>query len=161
MADSFIIPKADIRSVQPRTALWVAIACGGAAVGLVSLDVAFNVVVRVDAETDGAWVTVATTRQDAFGGSRPGGFGDCIEERFRLVVENNRPIEATLDVWVRQDGPNGTVTLLQDTWVLPRFSSQQETLELRPADDAAWLNVQVGDQYLYPCVRGKEGVRPA
>lgn len=135
--------------MEHRTALTVALACGGLAIALVAVDLAFNLTASVQADEDGEWVTITSTKQDQL--ERFPGEDGCVEDRFRVVVDNNRPVGATVDVLVEQTG-NQTTVLYQETWELGAFSSQQEVLELEPGDDRHGLSVRVDDMFLHSCI---------
>lgn len=152
-----------IRYVQTRTALWIAIACGAAAVGLVAFDLAWNLTTKVEAEIDGEWMVIASSDGGHYAEERPlgpfGFEGDCVEERFRITAVNDQPLATSLDVLVVQSGRNESVTLLQETWHIDRFSQRQETMELAPMVESERpyrLEIHVGEHRFHPCIAGQQ-----
>lgn len=147
--------------MQARTALIAAIICGTLAVGIVAADVAWSLEASIQAQVDGEWETVATTDPDGLyrSGMHPS-FG-CHGPEMRLVIENDRPFAAEVEVHVTYHNATSkrTDTLLRDTLDLPRFGEHTYTLtvpdaafpqsrdnQTTPPERTIFLDVLVGDQ---------------
>lgn len=146
--------------MHPRAALIGAIAATSVAVGLVALDLVWNVEVRIDAMEDGQWQTIAEDDGDGYYGRGPLRPGDgCVSGTIRVVVENDRPVGARPHVLVTiTHGQGAREVLLDDTWALDRFASRSFEFGVpplpSPQDGTFYYGdvvVQVGDTYLSVC----------
>jgi hypothetical protein len=111
--------------VQARTALIAAIICGSLAIGVVALDVVWSLEATVEAQVDGQWQSIASTHPHDMYSPRAHPFmGFCHGPDFRLVIDNNRPISADVDVHVTYHNATSkrTETAINERVSLDRFS---------------------------------------
>lgn len=117
-------------------ALAISVACAAVAVGIVSVDLVFTLSSSLDMREDGEWATLqsypyseTSSRPKALHG--PG----CALNDLRIRVDNNRPVESSVDVLVRYNSarvPSGKV--LDETWTLAAF--EERSFEFRIPDSA-------------------------
>src|SRR5256885_2082670 len=89
---------AHAQTMKPRSALVVALLCGGVAVLVVSLDLAFNVDVSFEAKaSDGSWQVQQTTKSQTDYARGP----VCAED-YRLTVHNGMPWSSTVAITIQR-----------------------------------------------------------
>lgn len=158
--------------MDKRTAVVLAVASAGLAVLLVSLDLAWNVTARVDDRDNGGWRTITESGGEGFDIYRGPMMDGCIDGEARLVVDNGLPWRRSFDVTIAYWNATGfqTITYLEETWDMPRFSEREHVFTLPPdafyvppADGvdrppgklrAGDLSVTVGDLFLSACLEG-------
>lgn len=121
--------------VQARTALIAAIVSGTLAVALVAADVAWSLEASLEAETDHGWQVLASTHPEDRARDYHPQIPACFGPDLRLVVDNDRPFSAEVEILVTYVNATAkrTETLLLETIELERFSSTRFDLTI-PAD---------------------------
>jgi hypothetical protein len=146
--------------VLARTALLLAIVSGGLAVALVTLDLTFTLVVRIDAWEDGAWTTHAAAPSDDR--YKPFGSDGCAPNQLRLVVDNHRPVGASRqasiyfmdDAQTRKDLLGTTLSLGAFEVYENPFQLPEEAFDISPSTPKrnVYVTANVGDLGLTKCV---------
>ncbi len=149
--------------VQPKVALVVAVCLATAAVALVALDLAYTLQARIETGADGNWVTVADDK-GRFYEPFPAR-GDCPDQPLRLVVDNDKPLSATVLVSLSYtDRMGGGHSLLHEEVSLGRFEVRTFNFDVppsafeEPTEDprfgpgSVFVTAVVEDLYLSTCV---------
>lgn len=122
--------------MKPNVALAISIACAAVAVGIVSLDLAFTLTSALEVREEGEWATIQSDPYSETS-SRPRSFvgPGCAVNDLRIRIDNNRPIDANVDVLVRYTSTRGAATtILEETWNLEPFA--ERNFEFKVPDSA-------------------------
>jgi hypothetical protein len=115
--------------VRAKTALVLSIASATLAIAIIGVDLAFTLTTHLEAQTDGAWVSLASYPTDSFSKAGRGSF-TCAPQDLRLRLDNNRPIGTTVDVLVLYSTVAGSRTAFQETWELGAFSERAKEFQV-------------------------------
>lgn len=113
--------------MEPRAALWVAIAAAGGAIVIVGTDTVLGLEAKLETRVDGNWELVwsapeSTGRQSYAEPYPMGYYGGCAHPDLRLTVQNKKPFGETVDVGAFAESTSGR--LWGETWELGAYETR-------------------------------------
>lgn len=149
--------------VHARTALLLALASGALAVGVVAVDLTYTLTARLETREGAGWRVLSVAPAQEY--ERFPVTGDCGSPDLRLVVDNHRPIGATVRVVISYaSAPGETAEEVDEVWDLGAFEVRDHAFTIpgsafnstssdpsgRPVKAVPNVSAQVGDDlYLY------------